>query len=361
MRQSRRYGQVRLAVAMMLLLSAPAARVWAANGAAPAAPPANNAAAARPEAHAARAATAPPKRAAAAEACDYACLTGMLDRYVQALAAHNPAAVPLAPRVRLTENTVRLRPGQALWGTFSGLGTYRLAFADPQSGDAALEASIRENGTPAILLLRLRVAGGKITEVETVVHRNAGDALLLEKLGQPNPVWTTPLTPAQKTPRAEMARLANLYFDGILHSNGDMVPFDPRCNRILDGYQDTNNPTAKGWFDLGSFRPDAMGIRENMNTGVWSYIHSIEPRRIVVVDERMGIVLGMFMFNHPGNLLYKQVKGVGRVPMPPVVTHPSSVQMAEFFKIEGGKIRQIEGVSLSLPFGSFTGWESPAK
>jgi hypothetical protein len=72
-----------------------------------------------------------------------------------------------------------------------------------------------------------------------------------------------------------MIKIANSYFDGILHSSGDSVPFDPRCNRILDGYQDTNNPAAKGWFDKDSFRPDAMGIRENMNTHIWTYIHSI--------------------------------------------------------------------------------------
>jgi len=51
------------------------------------------------------------------------------------------------------------------------------------------------------------------------------------------------------------------------------------------------------------------------------------------------------------------VKGVGKVPMPPVVTHPSSVEMAEFFKIESGKIRQIEGISISLPYGAHTGWD----
>lgn len=157
-----------------------------------------------------------------------------------------------------------------------------------------------------------------------------------------------------------MVKIANSYFDGILHSSGDSVPFDLQCNRILDGYQDTNNPTAKGWFDLNSFRPDAMNIRENMNTGVWSYIHSITPRRYLVVDEKIGIVFGVFMFNHPGKVLYANVKGVGKVPMPPVVTHPSSVEMDEFFKIEGGKIRQIEGISIALPFGSKTGWDAKA-
>lgn len=298
---------------------------------------------------------------AAADACDYACLTTLVDQYLKALIAHDPAQIPVTGDVRFTENTIPLKLGDALWGTMSGLGTYKLYFADPQDGTAGIEASIRENGTPALLLLRLKVVNHKISEIEMLVHRNAQDATALEKFGRPNAVWSQPLEPSQRVPRQEMVKIANSYFDGILHSAGDSVPFDPRCNRILDGGQDTNNPTAKGWWDKGSFKPDAMGIRENMNTHIWSYIHSIDPRRIVVVDQKMGIVVGMFMFNHPGNVKFADVPGVGKVPMPPVTQRPSSVLMGEFFKLEGGKIRQIEGISLALPYGAKTGWETSSR
>lgn len=290
--------------------------------------------------------------------CDYACLTGLVNQYLKALVAHDPGQIPFAAHVKFTENTIPLKLGDALWGTMTGMGTYKLYFADPQVGQVGFEGAIRENGTPAILLLRLKVVNRRITEVETLVHRNAEDAEALEKRGQPDPVWLQPLEASQKTPRQEMLKVVNLYFEGILHSSGDTVPFDPKCNRILDGYQDTNNPTAKGWFDMGSFRPDSMGIRENMNTGIWTYIKSIAPRRYLVVDEKMGIVFGVFMFNHPGNVKSADVPGVGKVPMPAVAQRPSSVEMGEFFKIEGGRIRQIEGISVALPYGSRTGWEA---
>lgn len=300
------------------------------------------------------------KAGAVQSSCDYDCLTGFVNQYLQALVAHDPAKLPVAPNVRFTENTIPLKLGDALWGTISGLGNYKIVFADPQGGSAGIETTIRENGTPAILLLRLRVVNHRITEIETVVHRNADDAKALEAFGHPDPVWLQPLNASQHTPRAQMIKIANLYFDGILHSNASIVPFDLRCNRILDGYQDTNHPNVKGWFHKGSFDADAMNIRDNMNTGIWSYIHSIEPRHVVVVDEKMGIVVGMWMFNHPGRKTSVNIKGVGDVPEPSVITHPSSVLMAEFFKIEAGKIRQIEGISLALPFGAGTGWDKPA-
>jgi hypothetical protein len=77
----------------------------------------------------------------------------------------------------------------------------------------------------------------------------------------------------------------------------------------------------------------------------------------LVVDERMGIVFGVFMFNHPGTVKWADVPGVGRVPMPAITQRPSSVEMGEFFKIESETIRQVEGISVALPYGSRTGWE----
>lgn len=298
---------------------------------------------------------------AAAASCDHDCLTGFVDAYLKALVAHDPAQLAVAPKVRFTENTVSLKLGDALWGTISGLGDYKMYFADPQTGQAGVESTIRENGTPAILFLRIRVVNRQIAEVEHIVHRGAEDALALEKLGHPNSVWLEPMTPTEQTSRVQMLKDVNLYYTGILHSDGNMVPFDLRCNRVLDGYQDTNHPGVKGWFHQGSWDPDYMNIRDNMNTGVWVYIHSVWPRHFWIVDEKMGIVAGVFMFNHPGTVASANVSGVGVVPMPALARRPSSLDSAEFFKIEAGKIRQIEGVTVAVPYGSGTGWDPPVK
>src|SRR5208282_1065924 len=107
-------------------------------------------------------------QSAAGTACDYACLTGMVDQYLAALVAHDPRKLPVTANAKFTENTIPLKLGDALWGTISGMGTYKVYFADPQAGQVGLDATIRENGTPAIFVLRLKVVDRKITEVETV-------------------------------------------------------------------------------------------------------------------------------------------------------------------------------------------------
>ena len=296
-------------------------------------------------------------QSAAAKACDYACLTGFIDQYLSALVAHDPSRLDLATHVKFTENTMPMKFGDALWGTISAMGTYKVYFADPQAGQVGFEGTIRENGTPAILVIRLKVENRKIAEVETIVRRGAEPAEALEKFGQPNPAWLQPLAPSERSSRQDMLRITNQYFEGIVHLSGDMVPFDDKCNRILDGIQDTNNPSYNEGWGHGSFNPAAMGCQENMNTKIWAYIKAVDPRRFMVVDEKMGIVFGFFMFNHPGTVLEADVPGVGKIPMPPSAKRPFNVEVAEFFKIQNGKIRQVEGVQLALPYKTPTGWD----
>ena len=50
-------------------------------------------------------------------ACERPCLEGMVDKYLDAVTAHDPKLVPLARGVKFTENGVRLEAGDAHWQT----------------------------------------------------------------------------------------------------------------------------------------------------------------------------------------------------------------------------------------------------
>jgi hypothetical protein len=68
-----------------------------------------------------------------AQTCDRACLRGMLASYLNALIAHNPKAIPLAPNARFTEETVEKPLGEGLWTPALGslsLGTFRQDILD---------------------------------------------------------------------------------------------------------------------------------------------------------------------------------------------------------------------------------------
>jgi hypothetical protein len=58
--------------------------------------------------------------------CERACLEGFLDEYVAAVVAHDAARLPLAARVKFTENGQRLTLDDGLWHTATGKGAYAL-------------------------------------------------------------------------------------------------------------------------------------------------------------------------------------------------------------------------------------------
>jgi hypothetical protein len=110
-------------------------------------------------------------------ACDRACLEGFVDRYLDAVIAHDPKQLPLARDVKFTENGVRLEVGDAHWRTVTGKGTYRLFVTDAEAGQVTFIGTIREEargpeGSPSALALRLKVRNRQITEIETLVIRS---------------------------------------------------------------------------------------------------------------------------------------------------------------------------------------------
>ena len=90
------------------------------------------------------------------ENCDRACLQGFVDSYLDALAKHDPSKLPVAPAVKFTENGKELKLGEGFWKT-AGASTYRLYALDPESGNAAAQAVVEENGGLDTFFVRLKL------------------------------------------------------------------------------------------------------------------------------------------------------------------------------------------------------------
>src|SRR3954466_15739007 len=72
-----------------------------------------------------------PAQAAASGACDRACLNDVVEKYLAAMAAHNPAKGPIAKTVRYTENGQEMKLPDGLWKITTSIEPYRLIIADP--------------------------------------------------------------------------------------------------------------------------------------------------------------------------------------------------------------------------------------
>jgi len=295
----------------------------------------------------------------AAGKCDRGCLDGFIHRYLDAVVAHDPSRLPMAKAVKFTENGQRLEVGDGLWSTASARGAYKLYVADPEAGEAGFFGTILENGTPAILAVRLKVRERKVSEIETLVARGeAGGAhgergaRNLEKMGSPHPAFLEPVPAAERASREDLIRTANMYFSGLERNDGKGVyPFTDDCNRIENGEQTTNRPSPQsaGRFDVG-----ALGCRAQFESGFFHFVTRIRDRRFVVIERERGLVLAFVFFDHAGNC--RPVKLADGRTLPAGPARPFTWEIAELFKVERGKIRQIEAVLDQCPYGMTSGW-----
>jgi hypothetical protein len=288
-----------------------------------------------------------------AGSCDRACLESMVDRYLAALVGHDPSKAPLAADARFTENGQALRVGDGLWGTIDALGGYRLFADDPQSGQVGFFGTIKESGRPAILALRLKVGGGRIHEVETLVARSSGgpNEMLRANDLVDKPIFHQVLAPGERRSRAELVSIANSYFEGLEHATAKLTPFDPNCTRIENGMVTANNPQGPGAMQR-------MTCGAQFETGFSTFITQVRGRRYPVVDVERGLVLAFVDFDHAGRIKDVKLSDGSNLHVPPPFDAPYSFQIAELFKIVDGKIARVEAVLLTVPYHMPSGWPS---
>jgi hypothetical protein len=303
-----------------------------------------------------------------AASCDRACLEAWVDRYFAAVVADDPSAVPLARRVRFTENGQVLPLGEGLWKSMKSAGKYRLAVADPEAGQIALITTVVEDnadpaqGTPALMALRLKIGDGRIAEIEQALERNPQTAQRVEALGTPRAAFSTPIPEAQRMSRAALIETANKYFTGMQRNDGKGdYPFSPRCDRIENGGRSTNVPTP-----AGETRPDPKTARgysgqwsclEQFQSGLLYFVSRIRDRRYVAVDQERGVVAAFAFFDHMAGSTRNFTRPDGSA-MTAGPAQPWTWEILEFFKVENGQLAEIEAFLTRPPYGMLSGWST---
>jgi hypothetical protein len=281
-------------------------------------------------------------------ACNRDCLYGFVDQYVTALVAKDPSSLPLAKTVKYTENNVAMKIGDGLWNTATGIGQYKLKFADTATGQVVLMGTIQETKSSSLFGVRLKIKAGKITEAETLVNRTTPGTPALEHYID-KPVLDEMLVPGEQSSRKQMIALANGYFDTLQQNDGTLhTQFDDNCNREENGLRSTNNPDSK------IFPVTALGCADQFKTGYFRYDDRVRQRRFMVIDQERGLLLANGFIDHSGKIgIYKLTDG--RVLDSPMRT-PSSLCLFELFKIKNGKILQIEVIMVGVPYNTPSAW-----
>jgi hypothetical protein len=287
---------------------------------------------------------------AASPECDRACLEATVDRYVDALIAHDSSKIAVAANVRFVENGVQLPLGSALWKTATARGTYSHYFADITAQQVGFIGTLREHGQGMILVLRLAVQQGKIAEIEQLAIRTR-NVEEYEKLKM-DPLWLLPVPAAQRLSRERIGALADRYYTGMQGNDpkGDYSFFHKDCNRVEHGRQTTNAPASNyGHSDIPNFV--TMGCEAQFQTGFLGFVTQIRDRRYAVIDEERQAVLAFAAFDHNGGIRKIPLSTGQMFNVPPYFSTPRTLTIAEGFKILDDKLRLIEATLTESPYG----------
>lgn len=313
----------------------------------------------------------------AAQTCDRQCLVDLMQDYLAALVAHDPAAAPFDKEVKFTENTAAIPVGYGLWVTASGgPSDFQVYAADPVTQQVAGLVMMKENSNEHVLLgVRLALRRGKIAEAEHHVVRQ--DQLYsMENLHTPRPGLVADMAPGDRTPRARMLDIGLSYYDALTGEDGTLAPFARECERRENGSTSVGGKRAEAAQTdaANQFPPPdnadpemaklAMALaaapntcEEQITTGVWAYISEIKNRRLPVIDEQKGLAVGFSNFYHDSKLKTMKLKGIPGLESVPSFQGTFNMPAVHFFKIRNGKIYEIEATGLVLPYGANTGWE----
>jgi len=304
--------------------------------------------------------------AAGEEKCDRACLSGHITKYLDALVAHDPTRLPVTQNVRFTENGVSVPLGEALWATIGGLGSYRFDYLDTEAQQAASHVAFVENDKPGLMALRLKIVGGKIAEVETVLNRSSPMASHMPPLES---LWSEAEPASTRLTRAQLAAETENYLKAVSRSDGTLVKFNKSsCARLENGNVMAYGPNDKPIAPLRPVTdPDSwmaavrqtmgMDCAEQLSTGIYAFITSYDHARFPVIDVERQVVFGHWVFRRKGNVPGVTFKGKF-YPFLDSMRFPNENLLGQAFKFRDGRITRVQGVFLnSNVYKAGTGWD----
>ena len=293
--------------------------------------------------------------------CQRACLEGFVARYLQAMADGKVDPALFSPTVRFTENGIEMPLGnEGLWATTSGVGNYKLYVPDVETQQVAFLGTVMEQGSTSSagpqrapeavgLSLRLKIEGGRITEVEQIAARpdrplGAAPApttspfpatgAAVEAMGSPHAIFLQAVPQGERMSRADLLAVGNAYFEAVERNTGkDYYPFTDDCLRYENGIITAGPPGT-----VNSRGSKVQGCKQQLETSLIGVVTGIRDRRFVAVDRERGIVFAFAFFDHrPINWTW---------------------QLGELFKIENNRIRRVEAIFIRGPYGICSGWST---
>lgn len=300
-------------------------------------------------------------------------LKKLASSYFAALVAHNPSAVPLAADVKIVENLKRIKPGDGMWKTASSAPTeFQIIIPDTVSQQVGGIVVMGSGKDPVQLGFRLKVVGGKIVEAEHLVQGNRDGGALSANLQKVRPPMLLEVPFEYADSRGRLVHIAKSYYDALDNNNGYLAPFASDCERRENGMRTAPNggpalvglngpgtaATMNGQPQPGVKLQGMQGCAEQISSGTFQYITTIEDRRVDIADTVTGLAMGFSHFKHAFTQKTFRIYNDPSRTETTMNYAPFDMPALHIYKIWGGEIHEIEALGvLNVPFNSPTGWE----
>ena len=256
-------------------------------------------------------------QAAMAATCDRACLLQYAETFNRDILAHTPGKLPLAPEVQIRENTKPIALDASRWTSVKQIRS-RGVYADPVLGNVIEHVAAEEDGGKIVYIgTRLKVADGKITEIE--INFDDGPRINPKNIIPYDPIFNTIVPVEDRSSREQLEGLITRYFQGLTDHKPVEADYDARCDRFHSGNRGTHN----GHNGIENGSGDDGCYESNLGPKPWG---PATETRIAVVDPDRGIVIGY-------SILY-----YGK--------SDRRMQINEVFKILDGRIRMVDNIGL---------------
>jgi hypothetical protein len=251
-----------------------------------------------------------------AATCDRACLLQQAAEFNSDMLGHTTGKIPLAPAAEIRENTKTISLDASKWSSVKQIRSQGV-FADPILGNVVEHvAAETDTGRTVYIGTRLKVAGGKITEVE--INFDDGPQVNAKNLIPYDPLFTTIVPESERSTREQLERIITSYFQGLTDHKPIEADYDPRCDRYHSGNRVTHN-SRNGVESSG----DVGCYESNLGPKPWG---PATETRIAVVDPERGVVIGYSILYYGDS--------------------PRRMQINEIFKILDGRIRMVDNIGL---------------
>ena len=283
-----------------------------------------------------------PLAVVSAATCDKACMESIGDQYRAAYVKHDPSLAPFARHVRFSENNVEIHFPDATWDTVTQEIGPALTLSDPKTGNVGIYTTIMQKDTPGFLAVRLKIEGGKITEVEHIISTRRNLSAPPTPIGdvnefKPDPDMSKVVPVAERISRERLIAHANGYFSTLQHNNGEIrgTRFSPDATR----------------YENGQKFPD---IEKGFKSGRYLFNERVRDRDFFLVDEERQVVMARGHIDHKGVLdEYTLTDGT---PQRSVFREPHTWSFLESFKIRNDMIVHVQATFIGAPYYVLSPW-----